>query len=158
VAKNGIFHSFKNKKKFKQKVDRLETVSIKHAQAALIDSTLLIHNVAIKLIQTKSPGKQVMRYGGGGAKKRLVTASSPGEAPNTDTGRLIKSVKFEINKKGLNSKVGTNLKYGAALELGTKKMAPRPWLSTAFKMSKKEVTKIFERYYKDAVKKVAGEK
>lgn len=152
----GISASIKNQKALQKKLKALETLSEKHVLAALTDSVLLVHKVAVKLIQTKSPGVTMVRYGGGGARRRTVTVSNPGEAPNTDTGRLVKSIKFDIDKKGLKGLVGTNLKYGAALELGTKKMEPRPWLSTAFKMSKKEVTTIFTRYYKDAVKKAAG--
>jgi hypothetical protein len=38
--------------------------------------------------------------------------------------------------------VGTNLKYGAHLEFGTQNMAPRPWLSTAFKLAIKNIDKI----------------
>jgi HK97 gp10 family phage protein len=82
----------------------------------------------------------------------VVNVSRPGEAPNTDTGRLAQSIKFEFEDDGLKSLVGTNLKYGAALEFGTKNMAPRPWLSTAVLLTSKKVQDIFQKAFKKAVK------
>ena len=54
--------------------------------------------------------------------------SAPGEAPRKQHGRLRGSVASEV--AGLVGRVGTNLIYGRALELGTKngKLKPRPWL------------------------------
>ncbi len=56
--------------------------------------------------------------------------SAPGEPPRKQTGRLRASVTHEID--GLSARVGTNVKYGKYLELGTKRgVSPRPWLRRA---------------------------
>jgi len=57
--------------------------------------------------------------------------SAPGEPPHKQTGRLRASVTHEVDKGEMTARVGTNVKYGLYLELGTSKMAPRPWLRRA---------------------------
>lgn len=95
-----------------------------HLQAAQLIA-IEIMNESKLLIQKTSSGEKQVRY----EPKRVVTASRPGSPPNSDTGRLINSIKFV--KDGNAYKVGTNLKYGAWLEFGTKNMNERPWLSVA---------------------------
>jgi hypothetical protein len=58
-------------------------------------------------------------------------ASAPGEPPAPDTGRLRASVTTEV-VRGANEVIGyvaVNTEYAAALELGTEKVKPRPYLS-----------------------------
>lgn len=66
-------------------------------------------------------------------KRRSVVhqASAPGEAPMSDTGRLSNSVMFD--RKGFaRASVFSGLMYGAYLEYGTSRMAPRPvWTPVA---------------------------
>lgn len=52
--------------------------------------------------------------------------SKPGEPPHVQTGRLRASVAYEVAEQV--ARIGTNVIYGRHLELGTSKMAPRPWL------------------------------
>ena len=73
---------------------------------AVRNSAFLVHSAAVKLIQTRSPGKKQVRY----SPRREVTAANPGESPNTDTGRLVQSIKFDFQNNGLTGSVGTNLK------------------------------------------------
>jgi phage gpG-like protein len=61
--------------------------------------------------------------------------SAPGEPPHKQTGRLRGSVAHEVDKTALSARVGTNVKYGRWLELGTSKMAARPWLRRALNES-----------------------
>lgn len=64
-----------------------------------------------------------------GKKKKLLYnefPSRPGEPPHVQTGRLRASVAWEQN--GMVARVGTGVVYGRHLELGTDKMAARPWL------------------------------
>lgn len=56
------------------------------------------------------------------------THSAPGNPPYKQTGRLRASITHEVN--GLVGRVGTNVRYSRFLELGTRKMAPRPFLLT----------------------------
>ena len=61
-----------------------------------------------------------------------ATPSAPGEPPHKDTGRLRASISREINAEELIARVGSNLAYAKFLELGTVKMAARPFLRKAF--------------------------
>jgi len=58
-------------------------------------------------------------------------ASAPGEAPAPDTGRLVGSVfaaPVQRVSGGLRASVVVNTEYAAALEMGTEKMAARPYI------------------------------
>lgn len=52
--------------------------------------------------------------------------SRPGEPPRVQRGRLRASVAYEVAEQV--ARIGTNVIYGRHLELGTSRMAPRPWL------------------------------
>lgn len=116
---------------------------------AVIDSTLLLDETAKKLIAKRSSGKKQTRY----KPKREVIVSKPGDAPNTDTGRAIQSIFFNIENEGMKGSVGTKLKYLIGLEFGTKHVAARPWLSTALKLIKKDAAKKFNINFTRAVRK-----
>lgn len=95
---------------------------------------LVIHGFARENIQKVSSGEKVFRYSLPRGKRR-VTVSKPGDPPNTDTGQAIKSVGISSDKVRQIVKVGTNLKYLAALEFDSKQNSrkARPWLRPAFK-------------------------
>ena len=57
------------------------------------------------------------------------THSVPGNPPYKQTGHLRRSITHEVSK--LIGRVGTNLLYGRYLELGTRRMAARPYLRRA---------------------------
>lgn len=74
-------------------------------------------------------------------RRRTVThrASAPGEAPASDTGRLVNSINSYLNSSQSESFVtaGRGLaKYAAMLEFGTQKMAARPFMFPALEKSK----------------------
>lgn len=60
-------------------------------------------------------------------------ASAPGEPPAVDTGLLRASIRHETTVEGdeLAAYVGSDLKISTYLEMGTRKMAPRPFLQPA---------------------------
>lgn len=58
------------------------------------------------------------------------TASAPGEAPAVDTGNLMNSVSHTMTGTTVGE-VAVGAEYGAFLELGTSRMAPRPYLGPA---------------------------
>ena len=68
------------------------------------------------------------------------TASSPGEAPASRTGQLRGSIEYETTKD--KSVIGTRLQYGAFLELGTNRNAPRPWLRSTLLEERDTIKKI----------------
>lgn len=107
---------------------KLEREAGRFSKSAYIAGGKLVESDAKKSIQAKSGGESVTRYrSGGGAYNHTV--SSPNDAPNTDTGRLVASINTEIANDGVF--VGTTLEYGKFLEFGTKNMTERPWLIPA---------------------------
>ena len=70
--------------------------------------------------------KQVKTLG-----KRGSGRSEPGNPPHKDFGILRGSIAFEVDEKKRTVRVGTPLKYGRHLELGTRHMAKRPYLRRA---------------------------
>jgi phage gpG-like protein len=66
--------------------------------------------------------------------------SKPGEPPHKQTGRLRASVTHEVDESTMTARVGTNLLYGLALELGSKLgLAPRPWLRRALAETRSQI-------------------
>lgn len=80
---------------------------------------------------------------GGGTGPNHV-ASLPGQAPNTDTGRLVGSV---VARRIARNRAETSVEavYGLPLEMGTDKMAPRPALGPSFDHLKPSVIQNLER-------------
>ena len=79
--------------------------------------------------------------------QKTYTASAPGEPPAQVTSGLRQSVRGVIESTGptLDGIVGTPLKYGARLEKGDSKMAPRPWLKPSFEKAQDRVKAILGR-------------
>jgi HK97 gp10 family phage protein len=142
----------KNVKRFEMKLKALERETKAGSIKAVQDSIFLIHKTAVESIQDNASGIPQVRYTNG--RKRNVLASKPGDPPNTDTGRLVQSIKFDFQNGGLTGRVGTNLKYGAWLEFGTKNVEPRPWLSSAIKETAKQVGDIFKKAIQASIKGV----
>ncbi len=115
------------------------------------EGVIIIHRNALKLIQKTSVGERETRYN----PKRKVIVSKEGDAPNIDTGRLINSIQFGVLKIGNKwvGLVGSDLKYAAWLEVGTKDMGARPWLAPALKMSKSALKKLARNLKLDVPKK-----
>lgn len=66
-------------------------------------------------------------------KRRSVThrASAGGEPPASDTGTLVNSRNVSLDDNTLSARLTYATKYARALQLGTEKMEPRPWLDRA---------------------------
>ena len=58
-----------------------------------------------------------------------------------DTGRLRSSITHEVDL--FSGKVGSNVEYAAYVELGTVKMAARPYLRPALEMNKAKILRLF---------------
>lgn len=74
-------------------------------------------------------------------------ASKPGEPPRTRRYQqgLLGSVFHEVNPVLLRGIVGTPMKHGLYLELGTRRMKARPWLKPALNMSLERIRRIAEK-------------
>lgn len=89
-----------------------------------------VRNTAIKSIKQVSQGKKRKIYLQGGT-PHMHTSSKAGDAPNVDTGVLIKSIAVE---RGIGHwLVGSSDKKAPWLEFGTKSIAPRPFLYPALR-------------------------
>lgn len=62
---------------------------------------------------------------------RTHQASAPGEPPANELGNLANSITLRIDAARMVVFVNAGAKYGAALEYGTRKMSPRPYLRPA---------------------------
>jgi len=120
-------------------VRRLERASIvveRHAKRLI--------SVSGTGVQTKTGVIRKVKGGPGGKGKTVYGAfpSAPGEPPHKQTGHLRRSVTHEVNNTKLFARIGTNVTYGRFLELGTKRMAPRPWLRRSLSETSAKVKQI----------------
>lgn len=117
-----------------RRVIRDETVKLLGAAA------VVVQNRARELLSVTGTG------GEGGKKRRYGSnPSRPGEPPHKQYGHLRRSVAREVDRATLTARVGTNLKYGRCLELGTVRMAARPWLRRALAESRERIAGLFAR-------------
>ena len=65
-------------------------------------------------------------------------ASAPGEAPASDTGRLVNSRRIDIFPEDLKARLIYSTEYAEHLQFGTEKMEPRPWLDRALDNTKEQ--------------------
>jgi HK97 gp10 family phage protein len=79
--------------------------------------------------------------------RRRHRASAAGEAPATDTGRLVGSIRADVAGKEAN--VSANTVYAAPLEFGTRDIAPRPFMVPALESERPS----WERRLREAVTK-----
>ena len=136
--------------------------SIAHEQQRRMNKAA--HTLAIEVKQSfqkagtlknKRTGKsRYTRTSSGGQKATLHKPSEPGETPAIQTGTLRRSIIADILKDGgeyigLVGPMATvgrqSLKYAKWLELGTRKMKPRPYLRPAVEKLKRKIYNILAR-------------
>jgi HK97 gp10 family phage protein len=118
-------------------------------------AAIVVKNRAKVLVSVPGTAKAIrkMEYRYGGFKFKVgkkgtvygAVVSDPGEPPRKQFGRLRASVASEADEGRLAARVGTNVKYGRWLELGTQNMAARPWLRRALNESLSRVRAILAR-------------
>jgi hypothetical protein len=67
------------------------------------------------------------RYSGKYVSYKGLDPSSPGSPPKILSAELVRSIAWEIDPDGLSGRVGSGMKYATFLELGTSRMASRPF-------------------------------
>lgn len=102
-----------------------------------------VRTYAIKSIQEQSAGQQVRRTRQGGGSYTHV-AAAVGQAPNTDTGKLVSSIATDKSAES-TYRIGSNLPYATWLEFGTKKMGARPWLHPAIRAKESRLMENIEK-------------
>ena len=72
-------------------------------------------------------------------------ASAPGEFPATDTGFLVTSVIAHVDMESLEAVLSSGILYAKWLELGTRKMSPRPFLVPTLKSVSKDAPRLLKK-------------
>ena len=72
--------------------------------------------------------------------KKLHRASAPGEAPATDTGNLVRNIGISYDIVKEEATIASRAEYSAALEFGTSRILPRPFMRPAFLKNQREIT------------------
>lgn len=71
--------------------------------------------------------------------------SAPGEAPNADTRLLDTSIETTGSRGDMKVKVTSNAPYSADLELGTSKMAARPFMAPAARKERRAAVELVRK-------------
>ena len=69
---------------------------------------------------------------------------SAGGYPFKETGQLAGSVSHNVDTEEMTAKVGSNIMYSKWLQLGTRKMAARPWVTLAWNACKEQIEKLLK--------------
>lgn len=118
------------------------------AARVILSATVRVERRAKQLLSRKGSGRVYRRGVTKGGRRRFHQASAPGQPPAADTGLLRASINRELSAdgRGLVGRVGTSVKYGRYLELGTTKMRARPFLRPALEAADpKRAAQVFER-------------
>jgi hypothetical protein len=122
----------KSKAKVKFDIPLAQSVTMKAVRRGVRAATLEAQRIVQVDILSSTPQRTGRKYKRG--KNNYHIASAPGEAPAPDTGQLrnMTTVSFSTDNENPMVAVGkvvNNLEKGADLELGTDRIAPRPWIS-----------------------------
>lgn len=106
-----------------------------------------LRNNAIEAIQSGQKSGRIYKRG-------AIThqASAPGEAPASDTGALVRSIRVDHQPGTGRASVVVAADYAGYLEFGTRKMAPRPFIRPSIAKLKAEAPEVL-RTVKFSVKK-----
>lgn len=114
---------------------RLGKAGSREGAKAVAATAQKVRGDAIKSIQRGTKTGLVYTRGPGQNLSPTHQSSAPGQAPATDTGNLVSSIKAE--SKELSGRVYSDIKYAFWLEFGTVKMRPRPYLNPALMSNQK---------------------
>jgi HK97 gp10 family phage protein len=79
-------------------------------------------------------------------------SSAPGESPARQSGRLIAGIDIRPEPAALRAVVNASTAYAAALEFGTQKMAPRPFMRPALAAKKAEIEREISARVAEAIR------
>lgn len=117
-------------KKVSDALSRLDAQATKDVQDVINSTAQNIRNTAIRSIKNSPATGRVYKN---------RTASSEGNPPRTDTGRLASSIAVKMPEKGrvLEVEIGAYVDYAAHLEYGTRNMGARPFMFPALEQNMK---------------------
>ena len=119
-----------------------------NARRNVRDAAILVEGVAKGLMRLGGRTKSGEITEGERPGKVGSFASKPGEPPRVQTGTLRRSITHEVHPVLAIARVGTNVIYGKFLELGTGRIAPRPFMRPALHGSQAGIKKIMARRHK----------
>lgn len=126
------------------KIDVLAKTGHKRVMEILELSAAMVRTYAIKNISTGSRSGRIYKV----TKAKIAhRASAPGEWPKLrndglkNDGGLTNSIQVDTVNDGVTVGSRSSAPHGYWLEFGTSRMAPRPWLSRAFKEKEKDIDK-----------------
>ena len=143
MARIGI----KNLKAVQNKLKkRLVTNPENHLKDLVQRSASLVEGEAKKSIASgNKSGRTYMRGG------KPHTASASGEAPATDTGKLIEGITTKVKTEGtkvIGQIIANSFNvtpYAKDLEFGTTNMRPRPYMQPALEKNRPQIKRIFKK-------------
>lgn len=124
-------------------IPRLDNKYKKNIEQSLYEIGSEVVKEVRKLIRRRNKTGRLYIFRG-----RLHRASAPWEAPANMTGRLLKSSNYTV-RNYQQMTIGESVFYAKFLELGTRKMAPRPHLIAAIKNKSGITCKLLEKAIMD---------
>lgn len=134
----------------RKRIGLLSPRLLKNLHDAVKQAALIVQGTIKKKISHGPRSGRIYSYYRGGKRPITHQTSAPGEPPKTDTGRLVNSIR--TNFMTLSAEVGSDVKYSEFLELGTSKMAARPWLQASFEESSGQVEQLIDKAISEAMK------
>lgn len=118
----------------------LYNVAINKAYGGMVRAVGYLQAMIDDAIRQRGTGRAYKRG------NRTHIASAAGQPPATDTGRLRQSLASNTRKtqKDVIGTVSANTEYAHALEIGTSKMAARPYLRSTLEKNKKIIAGFFK--------------
>lgn len=145
-GKNFVSLDVTKLKQFKKRIKKLSVNTERGLQKALFQAGFDLENEMIRTVKEVSKGGKYKRG------NKTHTASKPGDAPNTDTGGLINSIRTKKERYAVE--VGSfDLEYARYLERGTPNMEARPFVRPSYDKLEKTIFENIE----DVINKEIGE-
>lgn len=121
-----------------KKYQQVKAAVYRNVRAAVAESAIILQrDMKVTLSQ---PGRGIKHPG------NRYPSSAPGDPPAVQTGHLRRSVQVDLsrlNEANPRARVGTNIPYGAELEFGTRKVAPRPWARPSARKARPKILNLF---------------
>ncbi len=136
-------------KKITKKLQEFEGLLVSDMDDILNGAALIVRGRAKKSISRGSRTGRIYRRKPKSSRGREIVHqasrgqpnSSQSEYPKSDSGRLVTSIRASTGKR-FEKNVGSNLPYAEYLEIGTRNMDARPWLSRADRESRPDMKKL----------------
>lgn len=130
----------------KQAIQKFDDDSIRMIQGVIDSSAQNIRNHAIRSIKNSPATGRTYKRG-----SVSHTASSEGNPPKSDTGRLVGTISASVGE--LEAEIGAYAEYSSHLEFGTRKMGARPFMFPALEQERKTFMSRMDRAMKSATSK-----